>query len=80
MTIKEEKQTAYEMTLPKGRVILLGRLSEGDVAFIQKWLYRIEAAEQTRAPDQPKAVAQTEVDGKLVEIFDSGAPHVSAGR
>ena len=43
----KEKIDVYEMTLPKGKIVLLGELSDGDVAFINKWLLRIEAAEQS---------------------------------
>ena len=43
----KEKIEAYEMALPKGRIVLLGELSKGDVAFIRKWLNRIETAQQT---------------------------------
>ena len=60
-----KKFGAYEMELPKGRIVLIGELSKGDVAFIRKWLLRIEAAQQTLA--QP-------TDGTLPANEDLSTP------
>jgi len=63
----KEKIDVYEMALPKGRIVLLGELSKGDVAFIRKWLARIEAAGQPLAPPTDGTLPANEQDTPTID-------------
>jgi hypothetical protein len=40
-------QATYKLSLSKANVVVFGEFERGDVGFIQKWLARLEAAEQS---------------------------------
>ena len=57
-----ETDEVYKMTLSKGMVILIGKLEEGDIAFIRKWLKRVEASQHGEA--EPETTAEAEYEGE----------------
>lgn len=79
------KLERYALPLEGKRVVLLysDTLSKEEYEHLIEWLELLKpgliAAQQAGAADSPKAVAQIEVDGKMVEVFDSGEPHVVGG-
>jgi hypothetical protein len=50
----KEKDDVYKMSLNKGMIIFIGELEKGDIAFIRKWLNRIEATMQSDVQKETK--------------------------
>ena len=74
-----KKFGAYEMELPKGRIVLIGELSKGDVAFIRKWLKRVESAQQTLAQPTDGTLPANEQDAPATDPDTEASPTPTIG-